>query len=163
MAKIKRARIVFILLLALWMFVIFIMSAQPAEQSSQLSGGIVSSIIAAICRNFDSLTAEQQFEIIHTTTFIVRKAAHFSEYFILGVLAFLVAISVNKYNCKIRMVLSMAFCMLYAISDEIHQYFVPGRACRIGDVCIDTVGSIVAIFLMVILYKLIHRSGEVNA
>lgn len=37
--------------------------------------------------------------------------------------------------------ITVAICFLYAISDEIHQYFVPGRACRVFDVLIDTSGS----------------------
>lgn len=33
------------------------------------------------------------------------------------------------------------FCALYACSDELHQYFVPGRSCRFFDVCVDSTGA----------------------
>ena len=33
------------------------------------------------------------------------------------------------------------FCALYACSDELHQYFVPGRSCRFFDVCVDSAGA----------------------
>jgi VanZ family protein len=58
-----------------------------------------------------------------------------------------------------------AFCTLYAVSDEIHQYFVPGRACRFGDICIDTAGSILAIVLLtsIVTIKKKRKSGEFNA
>ena len=43
----------------------------------------------------------------------------------------------------------------YAISDEIHQYFVPWRFCDIFDVYVDTVGIIVAmiIYLTIVLWR----------
>ena len=163
MKNVKKARVVFVLLLALWMLVIFVMSAQPAEQSSQLSGGIVSSIIAAICRNFDTLSSQQQTEITSVVTLVVRKTAHFSEYFILGVLVSLTASTSGKINYKLKFLLSTVFCVIYATSDEIHQFFVPGRACRFGDVCIDTAGSVVAIALIMLICMLKNRSGEINA
>lgn len=37
---------------------------------------------------------------------------------------------------------TVIICFLYALSDEIHQYFVPGRACRVFDVIVDTAGSV---------------------
>ena len=158
MINVKKARIILISLLVLWMSVIFIMSAQPAEESSQLSGGIVSSLIAAICRNFDTLSAQQQLEITNIVTFIVRKTAHFSEYFVLGVLVSLIATTFNKLNYKLRFGLSIAFCVLYAASDELHQYFVPGRACRLTDICIDATGGAIAVLLVtIIVYKLRQR------
>lgn len=163
MKNAKKARVVFVLLLALWMLVIFVMSAQPAEQSSQLSGGIVSSIIAAICRNFDTLSSQQQTEITSVITLVVRKTAHFSEYFILGVLVSLTVSTFGKINYKFKFLLSAIFCVIYAASDEIHQFFVPGRACRFGDICIDTAGSVVAIVLIMLICMLKNRSGEINA
>lgn len=33
------------------------------------------------------------------------------------------------------------FCALYACSDELHQYFVPGRSCKFFDVCVDSTGA----------------------
>lgn len=33
------------------------------------------------------------------------------------------------------------FCALYACSDEFHQYFVPGRSCKLFDVCVDSTGA----------------------
>ncbi len=38
-------------------------------------------------------------------------------------------------------IITVIICFLYAISDELHQYFVPGRACRLLDIFIDTSGG----------------------
>ena len=42
-------------------------------------------------------------------------------------------------------IFSLMFCILYAISDELHQLFVPGRGAQVKDVLIDSFGSFVGI------------------
>lgn len=144
---------------------IFIMSGQTSQESSQLSGGIVSKLIAAFYRDFDLLTAEKQLEIANIVSLIVRKLAHFFEYFVLGTLAFLSAFFYHRFSYKIKVLCSFLFCVIYAASDEIHQFFIPGRACRFTDVCIDSFGSATAIFLIatIIFFKKRHKLGEQNA
>ena len=44
--------------------------------------------------------------------------------------------------------LSIIVCIIYAISDEIHQIFVPDRSCQVYDMMIDSLGSIVGILLI---------------
>lgn len=165
MNKLQKSRIIAVILLVIWAAVIFVMSAQPAKESSRLSGGIVTKVISVVCYDFKDLSAERQTSITDTVTFIVRKTAHFLEYFILGLLAFVTANTFRKYKFFVRTLSAAAFCVLYAVSDEIHQYFVPGRACRFGDICIDTAGSILAIVLLasIVTIKKKRKSGEFNA
>ena len=164
MSKLVRTRAFWCVILLGWMIVIFYMSSQPANESSQLSGGIVSKLIAAFFHKFDSMSLQEQETISNAISFIVRKTAHFIEYFILGVLTTCVLTTFDKYKHKVKIVISILFCVLYAVSDEIHQLFVPGRACRIRDICIDSTGSIVAIILItIIIYKKTHKLGERNA
>lgn len=48
----------------------------------------------------------------------------------------------NKHNSMWSFLLrAELFCALYACSDELHQYFVPGRSCRFFDVCVDSAGA----------------------
>lgn len=153
MLKQNKSRTVCYVLLLGWMTFIFCMSAQTASESSELSGGIVSKLIAVFLNQFDSLSSSSQATITNIITVIVRKSAHFIEYFILGILSFLAARFYHKYKYKTKVIYSLAICVLYAMSDEIHQYFVPGRACRITDVCIDAAGSATAVALLAtILY-----------
>lgn len=35
---------------------------------------------------------------------------------------------------------ALAVCLLYAAGDELHQYFVPGRACLATDILVDALG-----------------------
>lgn len=128
-----------IILVLIWMIIIFIMSSFNAEDSANQSNFIVN-IIANIL-NINN---------IELLNLIIRKLAHFTEYLILGVL---VINMFTKNNAKKYYLLSILLCIIYAISDEIHQLFVPGRACQIKDILIDSIGSITGIYL----YKLISK------
>lgn len=122
----------------LWMFLIFLMSSFDATESANQSNFIVN-IITNIFK----------IENIELLSFIIRKLAHFTEYLILG---FLTINMLNKNDISKKYLLSILICIIYATSDEIHQIFVPGRACQIRDVLIDSIGSITGVYL----YKLIN-------
>lgn len=164
MKKAFRHRIISFVLLFVWMAIIFMLSAQRAEQSSELSGGFVTAVISAVYPDYDELPAEKQENINHTVTLLVRKTAHFSEYFVLGALAFWVSVTFTKYKMLWRSAAAFAVCVLYAVSDEVHQHFVPGRACRFTDVLIDGGGSLLAIFILTLIFiksnKIRDRLGE---
>ncbi len=164
MSKLKLIRILLAILLVLWMAVIYFMSAQAANQSSQISGGLVEKIVEIFYRDFDDLDKTSRDEVINLVTVIVRKSAHFLEYFILGLIAFAIALTYDKKLIILAFGV-LFFCVVYAISDELHQYFVPGRACRIKDVCIDSAGSISAIFILMLTSKSKKRRrvGELDA
>lgn len=56
----------------------------------------------------------------------------------------------SMWNFLIR---AEVFCALYACSDEFHQYFVPGRSCKLFDVCVDSTGAFFgALFFWGIFY-----------
>ena len=78
----------------------------------------------------------------------MRKVAHFSEYFILGVLViiFLNYVIGNK-KYIIVFLICLVICALYATSDEFHQVFILGRSGQAVDVCIDTLGALTGIIL----------------
>ena len=42
----------------------------------------------------------------------------------------------------------MAVAALYAVTDEFHQSFVPGRYPDVRDVLVDTAGALVAVLLL---------------
>ncbi len=162
MNKTTVARTTLILLLLGWMVLIFCFSAQDSSQSSDTSGSIVVKIVSFAYPDFNNLSTASQSDIIETNTVLVRKAAHFLEYFVLGALSYFALGTFKQLKKMQYFVLPFGFCVLYAISDEIHQYFVPGRACRAFDVFIDSLGAAVAM-LLIIGIKKIRKSGEVNA
>ena len=59
-----------------------------------------------------------------------------------------------------KIVLPLSLGILYACIDELHQYFVPGRACQIRDVCIDTAGVLAGVLLVLWISRMSRRHRE---
>lgn len=89
----------------------------------------------------------------------VRKLAHMTEY---GILCLLACAFVHGYsgNWKVCGISAVAVAALYAATDEIHQLFVPGRAGRFPDVCIDTLGAVIWLLLFTALRKLWEKIAK---
>lgn len=139
----KKKNIVSYIITIFWMILIFTMSSFDATKSSNQSNFIVNIISHILNINNISLLS-----------IIIRKLAHFTEYLILGIL---ISNTINKTHKKY--LLALIICFLYAVSDEIHQIYVPGRSCQITDMIIDTTGSLTGIFLYKLIIK-IKRSSK---
>ena len=75
---------------------------------------------------------------------IIRKCAHFTEYFILSLLI-LRGIRGERRETHLRWALVAIIVVAgYASLDELHQAFVPGRTAAVTDVLLDTTGGIAA-------------------
>lgn len=74
--------------------------------------------------------------------FTLKKTAHFVEYFILSVLFYRSLRGTTNLQRKGLLFWTVVVCVIYAISDEIHQSFSPGRTPTMRDVIIDTIGSL---------------------
>ena len=148
----KAIRIISVILLVACMIFIFCMSAENSEKSSDTSGNIIITMLKIVYRDFDQLSAIEKEELVSSMQFFVRKGAHFTIYAIMGVLAFY---SVGTYPIPLGLKITFGalICLLYSISDEIHQRFVPGRSGEVRDVCLDFSGSILAIIFISILVK----------
>lgn len=161
----KKHTIHLIITIAIMAF-IFINSAMRGEISSKESNFFV--LIAARWIHVDPWILG----------FYVRKTAHFTEYMLLGlamtvtvrdklISQFLggesektvqpggTASDLTPRSRKISgkthstvALVSWIICTLYAGTDELHQYFVPGRACSLRDVCIDSAGALLGVLIM---------------
>lgn len=78
---------------------------------------------------------------IYWWDFIIKKTAHVLEY---GILYFLVFRAMNSKNIKPNWAFPFLFCLLYAITDEYHQSFVPGRHCKAMDIGFDSLGMLIS-------------------
>lgn len=72
----------------------------------------------------------------------VRKLGHFTEYLIFGLLLARALESDAPWRPR-HAVLVVVLATLYAVTDELHQYFVPGRTAAVADVVIDGTGALV--------------------
>ena len=143
-------------LVILWMAVIFMFSAQVGNDSANLSGGLTRFLAKLFIDDFESMEAFAQGQIIASFAYPIRKLAHFSEYLILSVLCFF-AVKSHEKEDKFAAVISVIISFFYAVSDEIHQYFVPDRACKLLDVLIDTSGAITGVVICIILMQISRK------
>ena len=132
-----------------WMIFIFYMSHQPGDKSSEQSRFVLY-VFNLLGLKLDTYFGE-------LATLIIRKGAHFTEYFILFILTYNV-ISLYVVERKARLY-SVIFVFLYACSDEFHQSFIPGRGPAFKDVMIDTSGGILGYFCVSIYNKINIKKG----
>ena len=145
--RVNIARVISWTLVLTWMGVIFAFSAQDVGASAELSGNITEEIYEVVEETFpETSITEESFEVT------LRNVAHFFLYLVLG---FLVYNALFQYKLKWIELLGYSFLItvLYALSDEWHQYYVPGRAFEMKDLLIDTLGAIVGITLIALLYS----------
>jgi VanZ family protein len=80
----------------------------------------------------------------------MRKVGHWAEYFVLAVLVLRALSNETGKKWELRhAALTLVFIFVYALSDELHQTFVPSRTASFGDVMIDVLGGICGIFWMI--------------
>ena len=137
------------------MVCIFLFSCENADDSSDTSGNFVNLIISIFYGDYDELPLWEQEEIRGNISHFIRKTAHFTIFAALGFFAFLTS-GQRKLLCKGTAAV-LIFCGLYAVSDELHQYFVPGRACMLRDMLLDTCGSLAGIAAALAAVKIFSR------
>ena len=130
------------------MTVIFYLSHQPVETSNKLSKDITKVIIETV----EKVAPQKEFNLSRLNH-IVRKNAHFFAYLVLGALI-LNILKINGINGYKAVLIALSIAIIYAISDEVHQLYVPGRGGQIKDVIIDSAGAMVGIIIYKGLYRL---------
>ncbi len=148
--------------MALVMLLIFHFSSQEASVSSATSRSFIADIFSVFPR-FRALDDYQKMQIIGQAQFFVRKAAHFSIYATLGVLAILPSYIVFQKWGRAA-IAAWIVTLLYSAADEYHQTFVPGRSGEVRDVLIDSAGAalgIFVIFAIICLWKRHTRKQDV--
>ncbi len=151
--------------LAACMILIFVFSSQNADISGNLSEGITYRIACLTVKDFADFSPERQKEIVEGMHFYIRKGAHFSEYALLGILAFLNANEYIKSTGR-KFLAALPFCLVYASTDEFHQLFTDGRYGSPVDVMIDFSGSVtgtLVIYAFMLLIKRIRKDKSISA
>lgn len=126
------------ILVVVCMGVIFWLSSQTADESSAQS--------TAMLIWLKNIFGDNVF-----TDFIVRKAAHMLEF---TGLSLLVNIALWQTRKKKETAFAIALTSLYAVTDELHQVFVPGRSCQLSDWAIDTAGAILGAICFLIIFAI---------
>lgn len=136
-------------LVIICMGIIFFLSAQNGEESSDLSGSFVTAILEWLRIDVDES--------------VLRTFAHGLEF--MGLSALLLNAVYTTWKTKYTPIFAFAGTVAYAITDEFHQIFVPGRAFQISDILVDSTGALVGTVVSLVILKtilFIKKRGNKN-
>lgn len=160
---------IFITLTIIWAIVIFMFSSRNGNESTSDSSRLGMEICRIFVDGFENMASKEQSDLAKRIDYPVRKAAHATEYAILGI--FIFGSIYNGYNGKKSCgntdgrkagIIKYAFPAwtagtFYAVTDEIHQLFVPGRSGKALDVCIDSAGVFAGILFFLIVLMIVGK------
>ena len=138
---------------------IFWFSSRTAEESGDLSQSVTDEIFES-SPPVDEATG-------HKRHHYVRKSAHILEYGALGtalcVFLFFIADAefIPKKSRIFLAVCSWAGATVYAVTDEVHQIFVPGRGPSVRDVSIDAVGALLGVAMVFAFCRIILKNRKI--
>lgn len=150
--KKTQIKIIKIILIIAWMGVVFGFSNQGGTKSSNTSRKVTVAVVQAI----SDKTIEENESVIEKAEKVVRKLAHYTIYTVGGFLIMNYAYTTNLKS-KEKVLYSIAFGAGYAVTDELHQFFMPGRSARVFDVGIDTLGICTGIAVYIMVMKIFKR------
>lgn len=140
----------------LWLCVIFFFSHSNSSVSTMHTNIAISKLTKLSEHNMFFNFVLNKLTENYYLTYSIRKLAHLIIFFVLQIIVFTV-MRMNKKSILSATICSMLVVITYAIFDEIHQYFVPGRSCQLKDVFIDTIGGSIGLivsYIFIILKKI---------
>lgn len=167
----RAGRVLSHILTLIWMAVIFFMSAQPGDTSGNISGS-VSHLFMKIWNVlfFRGWNETEVLQMAEVWDYPIRKLAHMTEFGILAVLVFWTLGAYRRFaNAPgrevfgLKYILAWLFAVIYAITDEVHQLFVPDRAGVFTDVLIDSAGAAIGLLVVCGVQLMLRKRREMKA
>ena len=140
---------------------ISLFSSQTAQESDHLSKNIAKEIVVQLGILTEEEAKKDADGIISQVNHIIRKLAHFTIYFLLGLILYIVIYN-NIYKPFFTLLIAWTISTIYAGFDEYHQTFVSGRGGQIRDIIIDSSGALLAGVMCVVFLKVILRNKRNN-
>lgn len=167
---------VVILLCFLWMGFIFYMSSNNgviSHEQSNIVVNIIENTQSKLQSNSESKAASSNQPKVSKSgnkanvkqvkldslDHIIRKNAHGFMYMVLALLVSSTLFTFNKKG-KGAIVYILFICLFYAVTDEFHQSFVPGRTSLISDVLVDFCGALMGLIVFYLFYYKLHRRNS---
>ncbi len=144
-------RILLIILILANMALIFSFSMQTGKKANEMHEQIGESVLGSINQYPPKDNPDHNQLLLW-----FRKFGHFAVFGTLGALSFLLLLT-WKNGLWRKYLAALGFTLLYAISDEVHQLFVEGRAGRLIDVGIDFAGALILCTAILFVCFLVRR------
>lgn len=152
-------KIICLILIVAWLFVIFTLSGMTSNESNSKSKSTLNILIQKTLNitNKTGLTdkhptIEKKNKVIDSINLPMRKFAHATVFIILAIMI-MIFLRMFKMSSKLSFIITVLISFMYALFDEYHQTFISGRTGQFSDALIDTVGAIIgALFFVLIIY-----------
>ena len=153
--------IIFLLITICVMVMIFFFSSQDGEESSSTSTRVLDVILSLFIKDYSKLADEEKLVYIDMYSYIIRKAAHFTEFALLGFFSFsFLSTLERRIGNKKRFLISFIYGVFYASFDEAHQLFTPSRSGSIKDVLIDSSGVFTGVTIAILIFYFLEKRKE---
>ncbi len=152
----NKKAVIFWILTFVIMAVIFYFSSQTAVESTDVSNSFSKQIIR-ILQPVIKIPESEIPAAVESMDGLIRIIAHYGVFLVLGVACYLAAYFTKNRQHIYKSLYSVGICTAYALSDEIHQLFVPGRSFQISDILTDTAGVITGTAIVIGIIMLIKR------
>lgn len=160
----KIGAVVFLCLALATAVFIFCRSARDGTASSGESTKVTEAVAPIVVPSYPTQSGAQQRETVKQLHGKVRSFAHALEFSALGfcLTAALWLWPAYPLRASLSFLVSFPVSALYALSDEIHQRFVPGRAFEWTDMGLDALGAAAGCFLAVALLLIMERIARLH-
>lgn len=135
--------------------IVFILSnsLKPASVSGPDSQGIAD-VINGFFKNIN-------IDIV-LTNHILRKTAHFAEFFLLGIITASTFRVFTKTPCK-NIFTILFIGLATAVSDESIQLFIDGRGSQVSDILLDFTGALTGTLIALLFYTILAHCKRKKA
>lgn len=148
-----------IILIIVWCIFIYAFSNKNSTDSNSTSKGVITIGLKCLVTTTNKLritnidlTSSWLNIAVNKLNYPIRKCAHATIYFVLGILFFIFFSTFNFKNFQIFL-LTVLFCFCYSLTDEYHQTFITDRTGQFSDCLIDTTGALVSSSFLYILSR----------
>jgi VanZ family protein len=120
-----------------------------------------SAILLPLLRWLFPQATQATLESLHALT---RKLGHWAEFFVLSLLIYRAIRQERIPPWQWRWAFwTLSLVLVYAVADEFHQVFVPGRTASVRDSFLDFVGGSCAVAVLYVRYRLTFSRSPAEA
>lgn len=152
--KNKKKFYIYLLLTLIVMIIIFFLSQQDGNNSSETSFRFANTMIGRL-----AIQLAQTFLPMFEPIDVIRETAHAFEFFVLAIFSYSMFFN---YGLKRLLIINVILGAIYALSDEIHQIFIPYRTFQLFDILMDSLGVLVGSLIMLFIYRCKDNSSRKN-
>ncbi len=162
LGRLSKRQMVFLVLSVLFAVMIFCFSARNGVESTEDSYTVGMEFGRIVHPDFKNWPEEAQLAFAAKVDHPIRKLAHATEYAVFAMLLCGVWLDTSRKR-KLSALFAWGTATAYAMTDEFHQLFVPGRSGQAKDVLLDSCGAaggVLLLMLVMLLLRVFRRKHD---